>query len=114
TEFIDAQLMGDRFSRAPIVARAHDDFQAHVVKFANRVSARRFDGIRNAEDTDRGAIYGDPDGGLSFLLQALGFPLECCWYCHVRVEQKFFLTNKNLFAVEPSGHTSAGCRAKFG
>src|SRR5262249_43191755 len=31
-ELINSQLARNRFSRAPIVAGAHDDFQAHVVK----------------------------------------------------------------------------------
>jgi hypothetical protein len=38
--------------RAPIVAGAHDDFQAHVVKRANRRSGRRLDGISDAKDSD--------------------------------------------------------------
>ena len=51
-ELIDPQLAGNRFGSAPIVASAHDDFQAHVVKRSNRRSGRRLDGISDAEDSD--------------------------------------------------------------
>src|SRR5687767_10476510 len=71
-DLVETELAAHGFSGGSRVSAQHHDPEPFVVQEANRFRGRRFDRIRDAENSENSAVEAQKNHGLAFLTELLG------------------------------------------
>ena len=112
-DLIDAELLGDRFRRAPIVAGHHDDLHAKSMQLRNRAGCGWFDRVGQSQQTGVTTSNADVNYRATSTLQCISAFSDPIGTDYAAAVEKLNLADDDFPTVLLGAHSAAGNRCEI-